>query len=107
MKRMCRIVHLAPGAREEYLRLHGQVWPEIEARLTAAGISNYSIFSRGDLVISYYEYAGDDHDGDIAAMADHEPSQRWWALTAACQQPLPDASAGELWSPAPEVWHLA
>ncbi|MFK3677955.1 L-rhamnose mutarotase [Microbacterium sp. NPDC090218] len=107
MKRICQVVSLDPERREEYLWLHAHVWPEIEDRLSSAGIANYSIFNLDDLLIAYYEYEGDDHDRDIAAIADHEPSRRWWALTSACQRPLPDAAEGELWSSAREVWHLA
>jgi L-rhamnose mutarotase len=106
-QRHAQIVGLLPEKREEYLRLHAAVWPEVEARITASNITNYSIFILGDLLISYFEYTGDDFEADMALMAADPATRRWWKLTDPCQVPVPDAAAGTIWADASEVWHLA
>jgi len=100
------VIGLAPGQEEEYLRLHRSVWPQVEATLTAHGIRNYTIFRRAELLFAYYEYVGQDHDADLARIAQDPVTQKWWELTDPCQQRLPDAQPGEQWSRLEPVWHL-
>ncbi|GAA3233166.1 L-rhamnose mutarotase [Dactylosporangium siamense] len=103
MRRYGSVIRLRPERREEYLRLHAEVWPSVEATLRAANIRNYTIFLHGDLLFGYYEYVGDDHDADQARIAADPTTQQWWALTDPCQEPVAD---GEWWAPMQEVWHL-
>ena len=107
MKRHLQLVNVRPEKRAEYLELHANVWTEIEQRISASNITNYSIFVLGDHLASYFEYTGDDFAADMAAITADERTQEWWALTDPCQQPLPDAAAGTLWVDAVEIWHLA
>lgn len=107
-ERHLQIIGLKPEAKEEYIRLHHIVWPEVEARLSASSIENYTIFNHGDLLLGYFEYTGIDYAADMAAMAADPVTQQWWKLTDPCQQPLPDAAAaGKMWDDAVELWHLA
>ena len=106
MERHGSCVRLRPERREEYLRLHAAVWPEVEQTLVAAGIRNYAIFLHDDLLFSYYEYAGPDHASAQAQIAADPATRRWWALTDPCQERLPGTPEGEQWLPLPEVWHL-
>jgi L-rhamnose mutarotase len=99
-------VNVRVEKREEYLRLHTEVWPEVESRLAASHISNYSIFILGDLLIAYFEYIGDDFERDVALIAADPATQRWWTMTDPCQIPITSADPGTLWSDAEEVWHL-
>ena len=87
--------------------MHAAVWPEVEARISASHITNYSIFLLGNQLISYFEYAGDDFEADMAEMAADAATQRWWALTDPCQEPVPESARGSLWAEAAEIWHLA
>lgn len=107
MQRHLQLVGVHPDKREQYLELHAAVWPEIEQRISASNISNYSIFILGDRLAAYFEYTGDDFDSDMAAMAADPKTREWWALTDPCQAPLPDAPAGTIWADATEIWHLA
>ncbi|WP_143589972.1 L-rhamnose mutarotase, partial [Streptomyces africanus] len=68
MKRVAQTIRLRPEHRDLYLRLHSEVWPDVEAALRAANISNYSIFLREDTLFGYFEYHGDDFEGDMAAI---------------------------------------
>ena len=107
MKRHLQLVNVRPEKRDEYLRLHAAVWPDVEARLSASNITNYSIFIHGDLLIAYFEYVGADFDSDMDAVAADPVTQDWWRLTDPCQSPLEGAEAGAPWIDAREVWHLA
>jgi L-rhamnose mutarotase len=64
MERYASCVRLRPEHRKRYLELHAHVWPEVESMLWAANIRNYTIFLRGDVLFSYYEYIGTDHAAD-------------------------------------------
>jgi L-rhamnose mutarotase len=107
MERYASCVRLRPEYRERYLELHAQVWPEVESTLAAANIRNYTIFLRGDMLFSYYEYVGADHAADQARIRADPATQRWWQLTDPCQERLPDTPEGEQWAPLTEVWHLS
>ena len=43
------------GMKNEYVRRHNEIWPEMKALLKDAGICNYSIFYCNDEVFGYYE----------------------------------------------------
>jgi L-rhamnose mutarotase len=98
---------LRPEHRERYLELHAAVWDSVEAGLRAAHIENYTIFLRGDTLVGYYEYVGDDLDRDLAALDAEPETRRWLALTGPCQQdPAPDEAGEGPWRPLAEIWHL-
>ena len=100
------IVNVLPDRREEYLRLHSAVWPQVERTLTACNITNYSIFIAGDTLIAYYEYVGEDHDADMAVIEADPVSQEWWSHTDPCQVAVAGAPEGALWFDGTLVWHL-
>lgn len=105
MQRHCRVVRVKPEAAERYIALHRDVWPQVERRLLRSNITNFSIFRRGDVLVSYFEYVGSDFDADMRAIAADAPSQQWGKLTAVCLRPF-EPEGTELWSDADELWHL-
>lgn len=106
MERFGSVIRLRPERRDEYLRLHEQVWPEVEQALRRANVRNYTIFLHGDLLFGYYEYVGTDHDADQARIAADPATKRWWELTDPCQESLAEPGSGQWWAPMREVWHL-
>ena len=46
---------LLPGKRDEYVRRHDEIWPEMKETLAKAGIVNYTIWRCGDELFGYYE----------------------------------------------------
>lgn len=107
-QRHALVVGVRPELREEYLELHANVWPGVEAKLSECNITNYSIFVFGDLLIAYYEYVGTDHDADLARIAQDPTTQEWWTKTDPCQVRVgPERLPGSVWQPIDEVWHLA
>lgn len=51
MQRVAFLLRLKPGAGAAYDEAHQQVWPEMLALLKRAGISDYSIFRRDELLV--------------------------------------------------------
>jgi L-rhamnose mutarotase len=93
--------------RERYLELHSAVWDTVEAGLRAAHIENYSIFVRGNTLVGYFEYVGDDLAADLARLDSDPDMQRWLELTDPCQlDPEPGAPGGP-WRDLTLAWHLA
>ena len=43
------------GTKEEYIRRHKEIWPEMKAVLKEAGIANYSIWFTENELFGYYE----------------------------------------------------
>lgn len=44
MEKLAFKMKLKPGFKDEYLKRHNEIWPELSALLKASGISDYSIF---------------------------------------------------------------
>ncbi len=105
MKRYGSIIRLRPEKEEEYRRLHADAWPGVLAMIRQCNIRNYAIFLRDGVLFSYYEYAGSDHEADMARMAADTTTREWWKLTDPCQQPVDTAAEGEWWAPLEEVFH--
>ena len=55
MERMAWKGRIKPGQKEEYVRRHNEIWPEMVAVLKAAGICNYTSYCCGDELFGYYE----------------------------------------------------
>lgn len=107
MQRYGSVIGLTEAGKEEYLKLHADVWPTVLDKIRACHIRNYSIFLREpeNLLFSYFEYHGDDFAADMAAMAADPETQRWWAVCMPLQQPLDTRKDGEWWSEMKEVFH--
>jgi len=105
VQRTAFVLRVRPDKIEEYVRAHREVWPEMLAALRSAGIRNYTIFREGTQLFAYFEYVGDDFGADMAAMAADPETQRWWKLTDAMQEPLPDREPGAWWKTLREIFH--
>lgn len=106
MKRIASVIGLPPESVERYEVLHAAVWPAVLARLSASHVVNYSIYRYGELLFSYMEYAGDEYDADMAAMAADPATQEWWAVCKPLQRPVEDRADSEWWKELAEVFHL-
>src|SRR5690349_17599530 len=104
MPRYAFHLRIKPDAIEEYEVEHRRVWPELLAKLKEVGISDYSVFRRGqDLFLvmrtSNFEKAFD-------ALACDPVNLRWQAEMARYFEPVPDIKAGERFAMMKEVFHL-
>lgn len=105
MKRYGQVIRVWPEKLEEYKELHAAVWPDVLRKITECNIRNYSIFYRDGYLFAYFEYIGEDFDGDMAKMAADETTQKWWAVCKPCQAPVDSRKAGEWWADMQEVFH--
>jgi len=106
MQRFASVIGIKPEHRAEYERLHADVWPDVLDQISKSNIRNYSIYRYGELLFSYFEYVGDDFDGDMAKMAEDPTTQRWWDVCKPLQTPVSDRADGEWWAAIPEVFHI-
>ena len=92
---------------EEYKEYHRAVWPEILEAISEAGIRNYTIFLKDDLLFGYYEYVGppDEYDQRQQALAAAPRMREWWDIMEPMQEPLATRKQGEWWAEMEEVFH--
>ena len=69
------VLHVKPDRIDDYVRAHADVWPEMRAALSAAGIRNYTIFRAGTTVFGYFE--ADDLAAAERYLAGQEVCTRW------------------------------
>ena len=105
MKRFGQVIGVKHQTLGEYIKYHAAVWPEILDMIRECNIRNYSIFLKDGLLFAYFEYVGDDFDGDMAKMAADPKTQEWWDIMMPMQQPLETRSEGEWWANMEEVFH--
>jgi L-rhamnose mutarotase len=109
MKRFGQIIKLKPEKYEEYKRLHATPWQETLAAIKAANIRNYSIYHWNGFLFAYFEYIGNDFEGDMARIAADRKTNEWWALTDPCQEPVEGNSSGSTegnwWLTMEELFH--
>jgi L-rhamnose mutarotase len=74
-------MHLNPGQEAEYRRRHDEIWPELEALLREAGVSDYSIhLDRETGTLFGVLWRRDDHG--MGALRHDPVMKRWWAHMA-------------------------
>jgi len=104
MPRYAFQLRIKPDAIEEYEREHQRVWPELLAKLKEVGISDYSVFRRGQelvlvLRVDDFEKAWDELDGDPV-------NQRWQVFMSRLFEPVPGKRADERFAMMKEVFYL-
>ena len=104
MKRYAFRLRIKPDSIEEYEREHQRVWPELLTRLKEVGISDYSIFRRGqDLFLCMRT---DDFDRAWGELDRDPVNQRWQAVMSELFEPVPDKDPGERFAMMQEIFHL-
>ncbi len=105
MKRYAQQIRLRPEVKDEYIRYHAAVWPQVLATIASCNIHNYSIFLHENVLFAYFEYHGTDYAADMKKMAACPDTQRWWKIMDPMQQPLENTPDGQWWTIMPEVFH--
>lgn len=104
MPRYAFKLRIKADAVDEYEREHTRVWPELLAKLKAVGISDYSIFRRGQdltlvLRVDDFDKAWDELDRDPV-------NQKWQVFMSRLFEPVPDKQTGERFAMLKEVFYL-
>ncbi len=75
MQRIAFILGVKPGQEKEYRARHDNIWPEMSALLTEAGMRNYSIFRQGTQLFAYCEV--DDWKETVRRLNASDVNSRW------------------------------
>ncbi|MEJ2883691.1 L-rhamnose mutarotase [Pedobacter sp. GR22-6] len=96
-----------PVLIEEYETMHQDVWPEIQASITGAGILAMEIYRFGNRLFMVME-VGDDFSFDRKNTmdAENEKVQEWEKLMWKYQQAVPGARPGEKWVMMNKIFEL-
>jgi len=104
MPRYAFRLRIKPEAIAAYEQEHRRVWPELLARLKAVGISDYSIFRRGEelmLVLRVDDFA------TAWAQLDADPiNQRWQQFMAPLFAPTEECGPDERFPMFQEIFYL-
>jgi len=110
VQRFGQVIGLKAEKMDYYNELHANPWPEINDLLKKSHVQNYTIYEvdlDGKLYLfAYYEYTGDDFEGDMATMAKDPKVIEWWAETDPCQIRLPGTPEDEQWFTMKPVYRL-
>jgi len=89
MEKFAFRMRLNPGMKDEYLKRHDEIWPELVKLLKDAGVSDYSIHLDEETNSLFgVLWRTDEHGMD--ALPSHEVMQRWWAHMADIMETKPD-----------------
>ena len=106
IKRVGMVVGLNPEMMAEYKRLHADDNAGVRDLLNKYHMHNFSIFLHQIdgkwYEFGYYEYTGDDFDGDMATMAKERRNIDWLEVCDPMQVPLEGATG---WSEMEMVYH--
>jgi L-rhamnose mutarotase len=103
MHRNAFTMKLKPGYEAEYKKRHDEIWPELSAELTQAGVSDYSIFlDEKTLTLFAVQKLADGHTAD--ALPESPVVKKWWAYMADIMETNPDNSP--VCQPLSEVFHM-
>ncbi len=104
MPRYAFKLRIRKEAAEDYEREHQRVWPELLQKLKDVGVSDYSIFRRGQdlfltLRVENFDRAWDELDRDPV-------NQRWQEFMSNLFEPVLDQQPGERFAMMKEVFYL-
>lgn len=86
-------MRLKPGTGDDYDKAHAAVWPEMLALLERAGISEFSIFRRDEL-LSLYPHV-ENFEDEWAEIERDPVNSRWQEGMSAYFAPLEGSRSGE------------
>lgn len=106
MRRFGQMIKVKPEGKADYIKWHANPLPGVNEMIKACNIQNYSIYERGEYLFTYFEYVGQDYEGDMAKMAADPTTQKWWDIVKPLMEPLADRAEGDFWSDMSEIYHL-
>ncbi len=91
METIAFTMKLKPGVEAEYKRRHDEIWPELVATLTEAGIRDYGIYlDRATGTLFAVQKRTENHTADT--LSSLPIMKRWWAYMADLMETNPDQS---------------
>ena len=91
MQRLAFKMILNEGQKEEYIKRHDEIWPELKQLLKNAGVSEYSIFLDEE-TNTLFAFQKVSSDGGSQDLGQTEIVKKWWAFMADIMETNPDNS---------------
>lgn len=104
-RRYAFMLRVRPGAEAAYEESHRAVWPEMLALLKSAGISEYSIFRRDQMLILTLRCR--DFDETWSRIENDPINLRWQQAMAPFFEPVEGVLPGERFAMLKEVFYLS
>jgi L-rhamnose mutarotase len=104
LKRYAFLLRLRPGTAEAYDEAHRNVWPEMLELLRSAGISEYSIYRRDELLI--LTLRAQDFEATWRRLEGHPVNLRWQKAMEPFFAPMEGLRPGERFPMMEEVFYL-
>jgi len=103
MKRVGFKMKLKPGCREEYIRRHNEIWPELAELIRNGGVYDYSIFldEETNILFAVQKVKGEQSSQEMGVAP---IVAKWWAYMADIMETNPDHSPVTI--PLEEVFYL-
>jgi len=94
---------LKPGCREEYIRRHQAIWPELADLIKSGGVSDYSIFldEETNILFGVQKVSGEQSSQEMGVQP---VVARWWEYMKDIMDTNPDNSPVTI--PLEEVFYL-
>jgi L-rhamnose mutarotase len=106
MDRVSFLMRVKDGCRDEYIRRHREVWPEVLAEQQRAGIKKMAIYIKGSDLFLYMEV--EDYAKAVLMLSQSPAARRWEEYMA----PIMDNEGDQAYDPAnayptslPEVFY--
>lgn len=105
MERVAFLLRLKPGAGPGYDEAHRRVWPEMLRLLKSAGVSEYSIFRRDELLFLSMRVESD-FETTWRRIESDATNTRWQEAMGAYFDPVSEARPGERFPMMREVFYM-
>jgi L-rhamnose mutarotase len=103
MKRFGFKMKMKPGCREEYIKRHDAIWPELKEMIKNGGVSDYSIFldEETNILFAVQKVSGEESSQDMGV---HPIVAKWWDYMKDIMETNPDNSPVTI--PLEEVFYM-
>lgn len=103
MEKIAFVMQLNEGCEAEYEKRHDEIWPELLAELTSAGVKDYSIFLHPQ-TLQLFATLWREENHSMGALPAKDIVKKWWAYMADIMQTYDDNSPVEI--PLTRVFHV-
>ncbi len=94
---------LKAGCKEEYIRRHDSIWPELKSLLSESGVRDYTIYLDEETLclfaVQYQEGTASSQD-----LGSNPIVRKWWKYMADIMDTTPDSSPVSV--PLEKVFHM-
>jgi L-rhamnose mutarotase len=103
MKRFGFKMKMKPGCREEYIKRHNAIWPELKEMIKNGGVSDYSIFldEETNILFGVQKVSGEESSQDMGV---NPIVAKWWDYMKDIMETNPDNSPVTI--PLEEVFYM-